>query len=165
MVHTRGGRVELLTQLSISTTIIVKKKDQGRRSEGSGQINKTSSRFIRGLLIVVGTLFVGLGVLGIFLPLLPTTPFLLLAAACYARSSKRFYNWLLNNKWFGNYIKNYREKKGVPLEVKLFTISLLWITILFSTVFVVDIFFVRIILILIATGVTIHILYIRTLKR
>ena len=70
-------------------------------------------------MITTGTFFVGLGIIGIFLPLLPTTPFLLLAAACYARSSKRFYNWLLNNKWFGNYIKNYRERKGIPLQIKI----------------------------------------------
>ena len=143
----------------------MKNKDREQYGDGSNQVSKTSSRLIRGLLITAGTFFVGLGVLGIFVPLLPTTPFLLLAAACYVRSSKRFYNWLLNNKWFGNYIKNYREKKGVPLKVKLSSLSLLWITILFSAVFVVDIFFVRIILILIATCVTIHILYIRTLKR
>ena len=116
------------------------------------------------MLIAAGSLFVGLAILGIFLPLLPTTPFLLLAAACYARSSRRFYNWLLNNRWFGNYIKNYREKKGVPLRVKLLSISLLWITILFSVAFVVDIFLVRIILILIAVSVTVHILRIRTLR-
>ena len=144
--------------------IIVKDKDREQRGDGSNQANKTSSRLIRGMLIAAGSLFVGLAVLGIFLPLLPTTPFLLLAAACYARSSKRFYNWLLNNRWFGNYIKNYREKKGVPLRVKLLSISLLWITILFSVAFVVDIFLVRIILILIASCVTIHILRIRTLR-
>jgi len=128
-------------------------------------MNKISNRLIRWVLIIAGTFFVGLGVLGIFLPLLPTTPFLLLAAVCYARSSKRFYNWLLNNKWFGNYVKNYQEKKGVPLKVKILSISLLWITIMFSTVFTVHILFIRIILILIAIGVTIHILSIRTLKQ
>jgi len=149
----------------MNSRVMVRKKDQEQRGDGSNQINKTSSRLLRGILIIAGTLFVGLGVLGIFLPLLPTTPFLLLAAACYVRSSKRFYRWLLNNKWFGNYIKNYRERKGVPLKVKLFTISLLWITILYSAVFVVDILLFRIILLLIAVGVTIHILYIRTLKR
>jgi uncharacterized membrane protein YbaN (DUF454 family) len=149
----------------INSRAIVKEKDREQCGIESNRIKKASSRFTRGILIIAGTFFVGLGVLGIFLPLLPTTPFLLLAAACYARSSKRFYNWLLNNKWFGNYIKNYREKKGVPLKVKLLSISLLWITILFSAVFVVDILLFRIILILIAAGVTIHILYIRTLKQ
>ena len=122
------------------------------------------NRFVRGLLIIAGTICVGLGVLGILLPLLPTTPFLVLAAACYAKSSKRFYRWLLNNRWFGNYLKDYREKKGVPLKVKLSAISLLWVTILFCVVIVVDILLVRIILILIAAGVTVHVLRIRTLR-
>ena len=119
----------------------------------------------KGVLIIAGTSFAGLGILGIFLPLLPTTPFLLLAAACYARSSERFYNWLLNNRWFGHYIRNYLEGKGVPLRVKVLSICFLWITIGYSVVFVVDIFLVRIILILIAVGVTIHILSTRTLKQ
>ena len=107
----------------------------------------------------------GLGIIGIFLPLLPTTPFLLLAAACYARGSKKFYSWLLNNRWFGNYIKNYREGKGIPLKIKVLSISLLWATIGYSTVFVVDILLVRVALVLIAIGVTAHVLSIRTLQQ
>ena len=140
------------------------KNDDRQYDEYSCRVNKISSRFIRGVLIIAGTFFVGLGILGIFLPLLPTTPFLLLAAAFYARSSKRFYNWLLGNKWFGRYIKNYREGKGVPSKAKILSISLLWLTIMFSTVFIVDNLFVRIILILIAIGVSIHIISIRTMK-
>jgi uncharacterized membrane protein YbaN (DUF454 family) len=143
----------------------VEEKDREQYANGDKQIKRASSKFTRGLLIAFGTFFVGLGVVGIFLPLLPTTPFLLLAAACYVRSSKRFYHWLLNNKWFGNYIKNYREKKGIPFKAKLFTLSLLWITILYSAVFVVDILLVKVILILIATGVSVHILSVRTLKK
>lgn len=119
----------------------------------------------RWVLIIAGTLSLGLGIVGIFLPLLPTTPLLLLSATCYARSSKRFYNWLLNNKWFGNYIKNYREGKGVPLKVKFLSISFLWIAIGYAVIFVVHILLGRIILILIAVGVTIHILSIKTLKQ
>jgi len=65
-----------------------------------------SNKFFRFILTIVGTISLVFGVIGIFLPILPTTPFLLLAAACYARSSERFYNKLMNNKWFGNYIKN-----------------------------------------------------------
>ena len=132
------------------------------RKNDKGQI---TGNLRRGVWIIAGTFFVGLGIVGVFLPLLPTTPFLLLAAACYARSSERFYNWLLNNRWFGNYIKNYLEGKGAPLRVKVLCISFLWITIGYSVVFVVHIFLVRIILILIAIGVTIHILSIRTLKQ
>lgn len=125
---------------------------------------KLTSNLSRWVLIIVGSFFAGLGILGIFLPLLPTTPFLLLAAACYIRSSERLYNWLLNNKWIGRYIKNYLEGKGVPLKSKVLSISALWITIGYSVFFVVNIFPVRIILILIAIGVTIHLLSIRTLK-
>jgi len=119
----------------------------------------------RYLLIIIGTFFLGLGIIGIFLPLLPTTPFLLLAAACYTRSSKRLYDWLLTNRWLGNYIRNYRERKEVPFKIKILSISFLWIAIGYSAIFVVHILIGRIILILIATGVTIHILCIQTLKR
>jgi len=128
------------------------------------RLNKKTSNLSRWLLIIEGTFFVGLGIIGIFLPLLPTTPFLLLAAACYARSSKRFYNWLLTNRWFGNYIRNYRERKGIPYKIKILSISFLWIAIGYSAIFVVHILLGRIILILIAIGVTIHILSIQTLK-
>lgn len=127
--------------------------------------NKRTSNLSRWLLISAGTFFIGLGIIGIFLPLWPTTPFLLLAAACYARSSKRFYNWLLNNRWFGNYIKNYREGKRVPLKVKVLSISFLWFAIGYSAIFIVHILLGRIILILIAIVVTMHILSIKTLKQ
>lgn len=116
------------------------------------------------VLVIAGSLFVGLGILGIFIPLLPTTPFLLLAAACYARSSERAYTWLLSNKWFGHSVRNYREKKGIPAGVKVLSIFFLWITIGLSVVLVLDILLLRVILVLIAIGVTIHILSIRTLK-
>jgi len=124
----------------------------------------TPNKFFRYLLIIVGTICLVFGIVGIILPILPTTPFLLLAAACYARSSQRFYNWLMNNRWFGNYIKNYREGRGVPLKFKVFIISLLWITILFSIYYVVDNFWIEIILIMTAIGVTIHIITIKTYK-
>jgi uncharacterized membrane protein YbaN (DUF454 family) len=120
--------------------------------------------WLRFVLIVIGTLCVGLGLLGMFLPVLPTTPFLLLAAACYCRSSQRFYCWLINNRWLGKYIRNYREKKGMSLNLKIYIISLLWITILLSVIFAVDLLAVRILLILIAVGVTIHLLKIKTLR-
>ncbi len=121
-------------------------------------------KWVRILLIIGGTLSVGLGILGIFVPGLPTTPFLLLAAACYARSSQRFYDWLLNNKYFGNYIRNYQQRKAVPLKVKVLTLALLWITIGCSVMFAVEVFLVRVFLILIAIGVSIHIFSLRTLR-
>ena len=90
------------------------------------------------LLIATGTFFIGVGIAGIFIPILPTTPFLLISAALYARSSKKFYNWFINNKIFGRYIKNYREGKGIPLRLKTITITLLWITIGCSAIFAID---------------------------
>ncbi len=120
---------------------------------------------IKVLLISIGTFFVGVGIVGIFVPILPTTPFLLIAAALYARSSKKFYNWLINNKIFGRFIKNYREGKGIPLKIKIITVTALWITIGYSAIFAVDIFWVRIMLVIIAAGVTIHIIRIRPKKK
>lgn len=117
----------------------------------------------RGLLIVAGTVLAGLGILGIFLPLLPTTPFLLFAAACYAKSSQRFYDWLLNLKYLGEYIRNYREGRGIPLRTKVLTLFFLWATIGYSALVVVDTLFMRIILFLVAVGVTIHIVSFSTL--
>ena len=124
----------------------------------------TASKWVRILLTTLGILFVGIGIFGVFLPVLPTTPFLLLAAACFARSSQRFYDWLLNNRWFGNYIRNYRDGKGLPLKQKAIIIILLWVAIGFSATFTVHALWVKIVLILIAIGVSMHILSLRTLK-
>lgn len=122
-------------------------------------------RRLRTILVISGTVSLSLGLIGIFVPLLPTTPFLLLAAACYARSSPRFYKWLLSNKYLGTYIENYRSKKGVPLKVKIFTATLLWTTIGASIIFAAnDNLIVQLILVAIATGVTAHILSLKTLK-
>ncbi len=101
---------------------------------------------------------------GIFLPVLPTTPFLLLAAACYARSSRRFYVWLTTNRWCGRYITNYRENRGIPRRQKALTILFLWAAIGHATVFAVKPFWGRCLLLGIAACVTIHLLMIKTSK-
>jgi uncharacterized membrane protein YbaN (DUF454 family) len=137
-------------------------KDKMRKQDNQKYI--VQNLLIRKLLIAAGTFFVVLGIIGVFLPILPTTPFLLLAAWCYARSSKRFYKWLIYNKWFGSYIKNYREGRGIPFKVKVLSITFLWITILFSVFLIVTNLWIRLILIIIAIVVTIHIITIRTFK-
>lgn len=119
--------------------------------------------FKRNLLIISGTLSVGLGILGMFLPLLPTTPFLLLAGYCYARSSKRFYNWLINNRWCGKYIKNYQEGKGITRKHKVLAIILLWLTISYS-IWLVSAWWIKLLLMGIALSVSIHLLRLRTFK-
>ncbi|OGO17446.1 MAG: hypothetical protein A2Z15_00060 [Chloroflexi bacterium RBG_16_50_11] len=118
----------------------------------------------RRLLIIAGTLSLGLGIAGILIPILPTTPFLLLAAYCYFRSSHRLHQWLLHNRFLGDYVRNYLEGKGMPLRLKILTISLLWLTIGLSAIFAVQHIAVRLVLILIAVGVTIHIILIKTKK-
>jgi len=113
------------------------------------------------LLIGAGTLCTVLGIIGIFVPILPTTPFLLLAAACYMRSSERFYHWLINNRIFGAYVRNYIEGRGMPIKIKIFTVLLLWLTIGLTITFGVQNIIIRIILVCIAVGVTVHIGLIR----
>jgi uncharacterized membrane protein YbaN (DUF454 family) len=126
---------------------------------------KPRKKIVKLLYFIGGTISLILGIIGIVLPILPTTPFLLLAAACYARSSEKFYNWLLNNRILGSYIRNYIEGRGMPLKVKIFTISMLWITILISAFLIIQIMWVRFVLIIIAIAVTIHIILIRPKKR
>jgi uncharacterized membrane protein YbaN (DUF454 family) len=114
----------------------------------------------RRLLIGAGTLCTGLGIIGIFVPILPTTPFLLLGAACYMRSSDRFYRWLISNRIFGAYVRNYIEGRGMPAKVKVFTVLLLWLTMGLTIAFGVQNTVVRVVLICIAIGVTVHIVLI-----
>jgi uncharacterized protein len=117
------------------------------------------------LLVVLGFISLTLGVIGIVIPLLPTTPFLLLAAASFLKGSDRVYQWLMNHKLFGEYIRNFREHKAIPLRTKIFAISLLWITILFSIFYVVESIYLRLLLAAIAIAVTAHILNFKTLKQ
>ena len=115
--------------------------------------------------ITLGTFFLGIGIIGIIVPVLPTTPFLLLASFFYIRSSKRLYNWLLTNRILGIYIRNYIDGKGTPLKVKLFTIALLWTVIIVTVVFAVEELIFRTILVLVAVGVSVHIALIKGYKK
>lgn len=119
----------------------------------------------RGLFIVAGTICLALGALGIILPLLPTTPFLLLSAACYLRGSDRMYQWLLNNKWFGTYIRNYREGKGIPLRGKISALIFLWATISYTAIFVISVDTIRLVLFAIATIVSTYLIRLPTLEK
>lgn len=114
-------------------------------------------------LIVLGSFSLLLGIIGIFLPLLPTTPLLLLAAGCYLRSSDKLYKALIRNKYLGSYIKNYQEKRAIPKNTKILAITLLWVSIGSSVIFLISKIFVRVIIITIASIVTIHILKLKTL--
>ena len=117
----------------------------------------------RAFLIVAGLLSVVAGAIGIIVPLLPTTPFLLLAAVCFVRSSDRLYRWLTTNRVFGSYLRNYQEHRAMPAGMKWCAISVLWLTIGLSIV-AIDHLPVRVLLVVVAIGVTILIARIRTLK-
>jgi uncharacterized protein len=122
-------------------------------------------KVVRASLFIVGTFSLVLGAIGIFLPILPTTPFLLLSAACYMRSSERMHKWLLNNRWFGNYIRNYQEGKGIPLKTKILAMTVLWVAILYSAFIALDeILIAQIALLIIALGVSVHLVRLPNLK-
>ena len=113
---------------------------------------------IRIIYIILGTISLVLGIIGIFLPLLPTTPLLLLSAFLYYRSSPKCYTWLISQPHLGKYIKNYREKKIIPRRVKILSISFMWISMLYCAIFLLDNILLRIGLMVVAVAVTIHIL-------
>lgn len=129
-------------------------------------------KIVRTLWFIAGTICVVLGAVGMVLPLLPTTPFLLAAAACYYKSSEKMHRWLLNNKWFGEYIRNYTEGKGLTKKTKITALTLLWATIGFSTIFMLNrllpaqlVLPMQIIMIAVAIAVSLHILRLPTFRK
>ncbi len=114
--------------------------------------------------IAFGSIFLFLGILGIFLPVLPTTPFLLLAAAFYFRGSYRLYSWLLNHKYLGTYIRAFREDKAIPLRAKILSMILMWSTIFYSVLFVVPWWWVNAFLLCLSSCISYYILSLKTLR-
>ncbi len=123
---------------------------------GSLSSRPGSGSLIRVLLLMVGSISVALGVVGIFLPLLPTTPFLLLSCACYTRSSDYFYNRLTSHPVLSKYILPYLDGSGMPRKAKYYTLMTMWLTISISA-FVVPLWELRILLPGIALGVSAYI--------
>lgn len=111
---------------------------QRHRTDFSAHVRKHPSPSVRAALILAGSGFVVVGLAGIFLPVLPTTPFLLLAAACYARASHRFYNALLNNRLFGPAILEWQQHRAIDYRTKLTAILLMSLTLTVSIVFFVQ---------------------------
>lgn len=116
-------------------------------------------------LVTVGTLSLFLGILGIFLPLIPTTPLLLLASACYVRSSKKLHFWLLHHRWFGPYIQSFRTGKGIPFHAKVMAFIIIWFSFGFSAIFVVEPLLLKILFIGGACFFTVFLLRVKTLRR
>ena len=104
---------------------------------------EASNPIIKALWVIAGSVFVVLGAFGVILPGLPTTPFLILAAACYIRSSQRLYDWLIANKTFGPYLRDYREGKGIPKRAKKIALVMMTIFVGYAVLFALDDLFVR----------------------
>ncbi|MDO5769466.1 MAG: YbaN family protein [Psychrobacter sp.] len=83
-------------------------------------IKQFSHPALRWVFLVLGFVFFALGIIGVALPVMPTAPFILLAAACWARGSRRFYHWLINHKHFGQYIRDWEDHRAVPRKAKWF---------------------------------------------
>lgn len=111
----------------------------------------------------LGTTLLGIGAIGIVLPVLPTTPFVIASFFCFAKSSKKAERWILGNRYFGSYIENYQTRQGVPLDVKIKSLIFLWIMLIASMVYL-NQFYIFLILTLVGLGVSIHILLLKTKK-
>jgi uncharacterized protein len=115
------------------------------------------SKLPRWFLITVGLLSVGAAIVGIFLPVVPTTPLLLLAAACFLRSSNRLYRWLTTHRVFGKIVLDYYEHRVVSRRAKVVALLMLWVTIGSTVVYAIDALWLRALLLGIAIAVTAHI--------
>lgn len=119
---------------------------------------RSGNRARKGCLLAAGLLSTGLAILGIFLPLLPTVPLLLLAAACFARSSEPFYRWLLEHRHLGPLLQPYLKGAGIPRRAKVKAIALVWVTIPASALLLVPLLWVRILMFFVALAVTLYLL-------
>lgn len=107
------------------------------------------------LLTMVGIVAIVLGVIGIFLPLLPTTPFLLLAAACFARSSTRMHNWMMSHRLLGEYLRNYEQGRGIPARAKVIALVMMWSSLTYAA-WRYEALWLRVLILIIGAGVSIY---------
>lgn len=96
------------------------------------EVDLNRSELSRIFWFACGFISMVIGIIGIPVPGLPTTPLMILAAACFAKSSQRFYDWIINNKLFGHHVKNYREGNGIPKKSKPIILTTLWGFVLFA---------------------------------
>ena len=121
---------------------------------------------MKSILALLGLISLGLGIVGAFLPLLPTVPFVLLSAFLFARSSDRLHNWLITHKIFGQLIRDYHEERGITIQGKIAAISMMWISNIISIVFIINnILWLQILMSIITLSVTIYILQYKTKRK
>ncbi len=139
--------------------------DPSRAHSTDSETRLSSSRLGRALWASAGTISLGIGLVGIVVPVLPTTPFLLIAAACYLRGSVRMYNWMVSNGYVGRYIADYVEGRGISVRAKAASITALWVLIALSAILATENNVTRAILLAVAVAVTVHILMLKTKPR
>ncbi|MDD4515459.1 YbaN family protein [Massilibacteroides sp.] len=122
------------------------------------------SKTKKAIYIIVGTISLVLGAIGIFLPLLPTTPFWLLTCWCYLRGSQRLYDYVMANRYFGPYIRNYVVHKAIPIRTKVTALSVMWLSTILTSLFLIENGWMKLGLVLISTAVTWHIVSFPTKK-
>lgn len=133
-------------------------------SASTEALRPSESRIARAFFLAAGTVSVGVGILGIFLPLLPTTIFLLIGAACYGRSSPAAYRWLTTNRVFGHHLRRYKEERGATMRTKVSSVGALWVGIALAIWIVSMPWWGTASLVVIAALVTWHVLSLRTIR-
>lgn len=116
--------------------------------------------WLRRIYWTAGTLALVVGIVGIFLPVLPTVPFILLASVCYARASRRLYNWLMNHRWFGPPLRDWKRTKTLPSKVKVMAISMIAISASVSVFFLIPLMPVKIFVAVCCTAVSLYLAFV-----
>jgi uncharacterized membrane protein YbaN (DUF454 family) len=124
-----------------------------------------SNHLKRTALMSLGFLFAAIGIMGAFLPIMPSIPFFIIASICFSKSSEKFHNLLLDNKWVGPHIKSYHENNGITLKTKILFIIFQWAGILGTSTLFIHNVFGRILMVIIATAATAYILSLKTAKK
>lgn len=131
--------------------------DQTQQEIEPEQLELNTSPVVRALLIGIGWVALSIGIVGVILPVLPTTPFVLVAAACFAKSSPRFYRALMNHKWLGPYLRAWRNEKRIPIRAKILATVMIVITLVPSAIFLIPVFAVKIFILVIGAAVIAYI--------
>lgn len=132
------------------------------RTDYSAEVHVISNPVMRFLVFILGIICTGVGIAGLVLPLIPGFPLLLAAGYLFSKSSVRYYNWLMNHKKLGPVIRNYNAGQGLPLRVKITAVGTLWIAVAISTVFFMDSIYGRTAFVIIALGVSFHLISLPT---
>jgi uncharacterized membrane protein YbaN (DUF454 family) len=118
----------------------------------------------KGIYFIIGCISLAAGIIGVFLPVIPTTPFVLLSGWCFFRSSERLYQWVISNETFGPTIENYHSGKGIAVKTKIRGVVMMWLTITVSVYFYITNIYLIALLYLMSIGVTIYIYRLPTIK-